>query len=515
MNRRSNRAELVFLFAVMAAGAFLRFYRIGKECLWFDEIVVIGYASNSLSGIVEDLVFELGMLFPPLYFFAIRIWVSLVGLGPVALRSFSALWGIAAIPIIYLLAREMFGRKAAVVSTVLLTFSAFNIYYSQEAKMYAMWWTLVLASNLFFVRAVKYGCRWPDISLYVAATAAALLTHNFPALVILSQVIYLIAVSRQRERAGRWILAYALVALLCCPWVFYLLARNLTAQRGAGMEGAMELARKGFEWIPKPTLKALFNSFIIFASGMKLYAYDLDTWSAAWHSPFHCAGRLCGLVLVMLLYPIFRARPDKFRFPWFLAILILFPSVSVFLYSRFVRPLWHPRYLGFVSSLIFIAIGYGYRLSDRKLIYGTAVGILLALNISVLNFYYSDRVKMGWDDLVVYLSPRVGSGTSVLFPYVEMKTSLEYYWNLDEKRREVPLNFECPYDASGKIKARVADFKDVWMVQSYSMPRSRRRPPKTVVEVPGYRHERMLFANGLEAVHYVRERADRDAAEEK
>ena len=125
------------------------------------------------------------------------------------------------------------------------------------------------------------------------------------------------------------------------------------------------------------------------------------------------------------------------------------------------------------------------------------------------DFFYSDRVKMPWDDLAVYLSPRLESGATVLFPYVEMEKSLEYYWDSADPRGKGVLNLEYPYTGDAEIRERVAGCEDAWLVLNYSVPRGRRWSPERVTEVPGYRVERMYFGNGLEIIHYIRGDAPR------
>ena len=505
-------------------GAFLRFYRIGKECLWFDEICTAGRASFSFGGIIDDLTGS--MLFPPLYFLLIRIWVFLAGSSPAALRSFSALWGIAAIPVAYLLAREMFGRKAAVAGSILIIFSSFLIYYSQEAKMYAMWWTLILASNLFFVRAVKQGARWPDLSLYVAVTAAALWTHNFTLLIILSQAIYVVSVLRPRERVRRWLLAFLCVALLYSPWVVIFLVKNLAVSQGDRMGEAITRTQTGTIWIPLPTLKDFCIIFVIFATGIQFYAYELDTWAFSWHMPFLYATRVCILALAVALYPALRGKAGRWKFKHLMALLILFPAISIFLYSRLVKPLWQPRYLGFIAPLLFIALGYVYTLPSRKRVPAAALVVLVVLNFSILNFYYSDRVKKPWDELVTYLSPRVEEGAHIIFSGIAVQRSFEHYWNRDRERKEKRLELEVPgyyWNLDGEqqrrrskletfdeemeeVRKRVANFDDVWLVLSYSMPGRGRLRGKASAEIPGYGGEPVYLGNGLVIIHYVREK---------
>ena|GEM_PF-750862 len=540
------RGEAVFLTIATAVGGFLRFYRIGKECLWFDEIATAVRVHSSFLGLTDTLTKTI--LFPPLYYYMVKLWAFTAGTTPADLRSFSALWGTAAIPIIYLLAREMFGRKAAVVSTILLVFSAFNIYYSQEAKMYAMWWTLVLASNLFFVRAVKYGGRRSDLRPYVLVTAAALWTHNFTVLVILSQVIYLAAVLKPRAMAGRWVLAYLLVLILYLPWLLTLLAVKLAASGGVGAEGAIVLTRSAIDWIPVPPLRDFILAFVNFSSGLQFYAYDIDTWAFSWHVPFQRASSLCLLAMALLLYPVLRGKPGEFGFKRFIIILILFPSLLLFLYSRFIMPLWQLRYIGFIAPLLFVVLGYGYELSSRKGIASAALCVMLFLNLSILDFYYTDRVKKPWDELVAYLTPRVGDGARIIFLHNFSLRSFEFHWNLDRQRRRMRrrMKLELPPAGGGETLGNVAGLKDLkpaitekgkprdrseihydslketvlfarsvaledpdaWLVLSYSLPRSKKLPPDCRVDVPGYRQDKMYFGNGLEVVRYLREQAE-------
>ena len=510
------RGEAVFLTIATAVGGFLRFYRIGKECLWFDEIATAVRVHSSFLGLTDTLTKTI--LFPPLYYYMVKLWAFTAGTTPADLRSFSALWGTAAIPIIYLLAREMFGRKAAVVSTILLVFSAFNIYYSQEAKMYAMWWTLVLASNLFFVRAVKYGGRRSDLALYVAFTAAALWTHNFTVLVILSHVLYLAALLRPSGRWGRWLSVYLVIVFIYLPWPFVVVLNNFRNVPG-GLPVSGAITKGAISWIPAPAFKEIFLIYVTWASGLKLTFYDIDTLKGTWYMPFPHVSGLCLLALALGLYPVLRAGADRRRFSGLVAITLLFPTLSVFVFSMVKFSLWHPRYLGFVAPFLFIALGYGYRLSDRKCITGAALAILLVLNLSVLDFYYSARVKKPWDELVTYLDCRVDVKSDVLFIHEAAMLSFDHHWNYDKLRRKRRPRLEYLFDYCGKMRVNVLNYNDVWFVASDAVPRGHMR--RGYVREHAYwdnnysLSERVLFSNGLKVLHYVRKRSAKDSAEER
>ena len=71
----------------------------------------------------------------------------------VALRSLSAIAGVALVPIAYLAARELVSRRAGLVAAALVAVNPFMIWYSQEARAYMLLAALTGASFLYFVRA--------------------------------------------------------------------------------------------------------------------------------------------------------------------------------------------------------------------------------------------------------------------------------------------------------------------------------------------------------------------------
>ena len=56
---------------------------------------------------------------------------------------------------IYLLAKELMNKKVALFSIALLAVNYFHIYYSQEARMYAMMFTTTVFAFYFLIRFIK------------------------------------------------------------------------------------------------------------------------------------------------------------------------------------------------------------------------------------------------------------------------------------------------------------------------------------------------------------------------
>ena len=75
---------------------------------------------------------------PPLYYALAWLWTQVTGTGEFGLRSLSALAGVATVPVAYLLGAELRGRRAGLVAAALVAVNPMLLWYSQEARAYAL-----------------------------------------------------------------------------------------------------------------------------------------------------------------------------------------------------------------------------------------------------------------------------------------------------------------------------------------------------------------------------------------
>jgi mannosyltransferase len=126
------------------------------------------------------------------------------------LRSLSALLGVAAIPLFYAAARELADRRAALAAAALSATSPLLIWYSQEARAYALLVLLSAASFLFFTIALK-GQRQDWLWGWAAASALAIASHYFAVLLVAPEALWLLW--RRREQWRRLVPPFALLAV--------------------------------------------------------------------------------------------------------------------------------------------------------------------------------------------------------------------------------------------------------------------------------------------------------------
>jgi hypothetical protein len=120
---------------VAAGGLALRLYAIGAKSLWIDESFSIWMAAQPLGALWRSTV-QLDQ-HPPLYYALLHFWMAL-GDGEAVVRSFSALWGVLMLPVMYLIGERVGGRALGLLSALILAISPLHVWFAQQARMYTM-----------------------------------------------------------------------------------------------------------------------------------------------------------------------------------------------------------------------------------------------------------------------------------------------------------------------------------------------------------------------------------------
>ncbi len=210
---RSRSRAFWIVAGLTALAAALRFATLGAQSYHHDEIVT---ASRVLRGSFWHAMDAVGFSesAPPLYYALAWVWTQVTGTGEVGLRSLSAVAGIATVPVAFMLGAELRGRCTGVVAAALVAVNPMLLWYSQEARAYALLALLTALSVLYFSRALDRGHR-RDFLSWGVVSALALATHYFAVFVVAAEAIWLL---RRRGRAcapGIWIIAGA--GLLLAP----------------------------------------------------------------------------------------------------------------------------------------------------------------------------------------------------------------------------------------------------------------------------------------------------------
>lgn len=215
----SSRIPLALVGALTLIGIALRLY-VAHQTLFADELSTYWIVTGRSLGGVWSIVghrYQWGAtpeISPPLYFMA--AWLT-AQLGHTAelVRGPSLVAGAVSIPVIYLLGLRTVGRRAALVAAAITALSPFMVYYSAEARPYALMMLLVMLSTLAMLAAVDEGrTRW--WVLYAVASCAAIYTHYTCAFVLGAQLVWLLGTRSEARRPALLANACAVAGFL--PW---------------------------------------------------------------------------------------------------------------------------------------------------------------------------------------------------------------------------------------------------------------------------------------------------------
>jgi 4-amino-4-deoxy-L-arabinose transferase-like glycosyltransferase len=210
----ASRTALV-IGGIVVVGAALRFGTLGLQSYRYDEAVTVGRVLHP-SFFATIAAVSHSESTPPLYYALAWLWTRPFGSGEVWLRSLSALAGTASILTVYLGARALpLPRRAGLVAAALVAVSPVLVWFSQDARAYALVFLFGSLSFLFFARA-RRGSGRRDLLWWAVFSSLAIATHYFAGFLVAPEAALLL-LGRNRRGAALATLAVLAVCAALTP----------------------------------------------------------------------------------------------------------------------------------------------------------------------------------------------------------------------------------------------------------------------------------------------------------
>lgn len=450
---------------VLLAGASLRLYRLGNESLWLDEIYSVLDVTTRTS---QELLFlPLVKMHLPVYYLILQYWVELFGVSEASLRAPSALFGIAAIGAIYLVGTQLYDRQVGLLSAILMAFSGYQVYYSQETRMYSLFVLLTTLSFYWLLRVARRGSR-RDVIGYLVTTAVLSYTHPFSGFILLAQNVYVLTAPLLGRNTPftipvrRWVSLQAVIGAVTAPWVLVTIHDVVSNDGSPG-------------WINEPALVDLIL---------------LPVQYVGWGSPQ--VERLVGgdilpgirLTIALLVYlcvlvgltnrSLVKQRvtdsiprlerhndPGTYHGPYLLLLWATIPILVPAGLSFLLDPMLATRYTLPASGGLFILVASGV----RNLRYGhlnvvIAIVLVIALLFPFLGYYTVDH-RPQWDDATDHVAANAGSDDIVLLHHGPLTyIPFNYYF----ERNDVDTETVANTPENEEIMSTIAGEATVWVV---------------------------------------------------
>ena len=392
------------VLAIVAIALALRLIALGGRALWYDEAFAVLYAEKPLEtmlyGTVTQVEGAAADVHPLFFYTMLHFWMLIFGQSPLAVRGLSVLLGTATVIIAFLLGRRLFDWRVGLAAALVVAVAPFHVYYSQEARMYALLAFAALTMMYFFLRAWTDG-GWGNWFAFGLFGALTLYAHNLGVMFLVGLDLWVLW-TWFRPGGVPWhnfrplLFSHLLIIGLFIPWLIV-----VPSQLGKIQQAY---------WVEQPGLVELLQTILVFH-----FAYDNQS-LPGWLLPPALFFSL--LIPVIIGFELFRQRKasepqsprsaDSQRGPEVFSLLLILtvaPVLLTFLASQ-VQPVFIIRAL-LPSALIY------YVLVARVLILGSVPkpvkwGLLslsgLIMVASLMNHYtYANFPRPPFDEAAAFL----------------------------------------------------------------------------------------------------------------
>jgi len=433
----ATRATLL-LAAILVLALALRFYRLGAQSLWNDEGTTVQLVGADLATITRLAASD---IHPPLYYYALHFWAAIFGTSEFAVRSLSALLGTVLVALVYLLGRRLYDSRAGLLAAFVIAVAPFQVYYSQEARMYIL--ATVLGAVSTFLLVTILGAAGEDETreterkawhlpiAYVLVTSAALYTHYLAFSLLLAQNLCWILVIghslwRTGELKGRvvlrclafWVAMQIAIVGLYCPWLV------MTWEQLGRWPAVSEPF--GFLWMVRRTLLVLSLGITV----------EMSSTTGAIAASFGL------LAMLGTVYGVLRGDRDRVRGSLIAWSYCGVPLLVFYIVSR-QRPLWNPKFLLLASPGFYLLVARGATavtdlvsgFSRRAAAIALAVVLLfviLASGLSLHNLYHDPRyARDDYRGIVRYIEATAGPDDAIIINAPSQIETVAYYYRGD------------------------------------------------------------------------------------
>lgn len=400
---RPSRPQLWIVAGLTVQALALFVVGIGRDGLWFDEMatLIFTFTDGGWQRAVATSIEHHNH--PPLYYALLWVWGTLLGTGDALLRLPSALCMAACIPLLHKTARDAAGSWAAFFACQFFIFSPVAIRFAQEARPYALYCLLSLASLRLLLSILASnqptGPLRRKYAAYGVVLLAACATHPYALFVALAQAVVVALFGRGRRLA----FATTWLAVLC-------LAAPLASRFARGSFRMTRFMHDpgGNQLWTDPGLGDVLGLFPWLAFGPP------TLWSRI------AAGASCLLFLALAASIFVRSRSTRRSGPtsvhlaatgMYAAATVLLPGMVSLLYSN----IYVPRYfVATMPAVVVAGVSALYLGFPRRLAAHVACLCVLAFVVPAAVHQHRTQQHVQWRDAIAFVDKRVGEEDHVL-----------------------------------------------------------------------------------------------------
>jgi mannosyltransferase len=482
------------LLLILSFSLFLQTFTLGSHSFWFDESYTSAITSESASKAIELTTVD---VHPPLYYVALNAWGDAFGRSDIGLRSFSVVFAMLSIFLLYLLLRRFFSKPVSLFATFIASIAPYTIRYAQEARMYTLASALLIGATLVLVVQLQRSPRKRSLVLwllYGVLLTGALYTHYFSSLIVLAHAVYALYIqpkpksekiifrllTRIKSLDKGLFISFITAVMLYIPWLPKLQEQYNSVSGGFWIPGVNETSIAtiasyafGFYEVASRSVLAYVIMVLVVLSGIFIYKFSKSA------SKEHKSG-------LILLFSGF-----------------MLPVIALFFISIIGTSYFYFRYFAQFSLLLYGGVGAVIALTYQHQPTKQAARILGSILIIMLSISTA-RVLIGVDKTDIDMNTSYSVVNESFEPGDVVVAIGFFHWfdatHYNQTGQEINyLDEELGYGSLAPINDRgitiqtlesLNDYGRVWVIRS----------PSEVVVVPGSWGQASLQVSGDDAV---------------
>ncbi len=214
----NEKREWVILAGILMIAVSLRFFRLGHQSFWVDELMTIGSYSSPPDGVSywKKLLWD---IHGPLYSLIMHFW-SMVNASEYWLRIPGAISGVLSVFFMHKWLKMIASDETALTGALILALNPMNLYYSQELRFYSLLTLFIILSMIAFKRFTGEPGKKTGVILGLTLGLACL--SHFMALFLCTGFFVYMALTRKLKgdhlRYG--LIAAAITLAVVSPWIY-------------------------------------------------------------------------------------------------------------------------------------------------------------------------------------------------------------------------------------------------------------------------------------------------------
>lgn len=452
----------IVLFFILIMGLVLRLKDLGKPTLWFDEVVSVCNAGKNIGAIIKAEV-----NFPPLYNLFLHFWIGFFGKSEFAVRFPSLLFWLAIVFFVYKLAGKLFSPRISLLSAFITAIAPYQVYYSQETRMYSLVTLLCLLASYFFLKAIedKKNKFW---ILYIIFLTLSLYTHYYALTMSLFHGLFLLFFwEKEKKIFYKWGIAQFITVILFTFWIPVLIKSITSGNMPWLLKELDPLTQLGFIFF---IFTAGYSAVTYFppqnlSEGMKIFATF----------PFSAyLVMITFLTVFFISIGLFGFQDKKWKKKRLFIIFYLFtPILSAFIMFFILKQqLTATKYLIIASPPFYILLALGLTGIRSKAFKGILFLLLLGvMGCSLYNFYYSPKLGKGqWFKVSEYIAVNSKKNDLIVIhkPYLDI--AFNYYYQKKNKLYRLPKSNSIDEEKfMDDFKNENKGHKRIWLIIAHNL----------------------------------------------